>query len=345
MGAPPSRTTPDGQPWNYALLAPDQIDASRPEGDGALRLLLARVDKMFDEYDAIRIDHPHGLVCPWVYRAGQANALFAVQHGARLHSSPDLPDHPRLARFAIAGPEQLRRTVPRFADDWVGNLRPEQIDRYAIFFDAMVASARAHGRAAQALVCEVLSTLPRPLKAVLDRHGLGRFRVVQKANLVDASDVYRPENARPEDWIMLGNHDTQPIWNVVRVWGRTDKRDRWSSHLAARLGLDGKDLAQRPGLLIHAIFADMLASKAENVYVFFTDLLGFDRAYNVPGTVNEDNWSLRLGPEFERDYRARLARDEALNLPKALGGRGPEFHRSHAELITALEKLATPDGP
>jgi 4-alpha-glucanotransferase len=348
MGAPPSRTTPEGQPWNYALLDPNQTDLGAVEHGGAMRLLLGRVDKMFDEYDAVRIDHPHGLVCPWVYRAGQPDPLFAVQHGARLHCSPDLPDHPELARFAIVGPAQLRRTVPRYADDWVEALRPEQIDRYAIFFDAMVASARNHGRDARAIVCEILSTLPRPLEAVLKRHGLGRFRVVQKANLDDASDVYRPENARPEDWIMAGNHDTPPIWNLVRAWAGSDKLDRWACHLASRLGLDAKEFAGRPGLLVHAIFADLFASKAENAYVFFTDLFGFDRSYNVPGTVGDENWSLRLSLGFARDYADRVARDHALNLPKALamafGGRGPEFRRAHADLIAELERLATAMG-
>ena len=344
MGAPPSRTTPEGQAWNYALLDPSQADAATPGRDGALRLLLARVDKLFDEADAIRLDHPHGLVCPWAYRAGQTDPVSAVQHGARLHAAPDLPDHPELARFAIVDPEQLDRSLPRYADDWERDLRPEQIDRYAVFFDAMVASARNHCRDKRDIVCEVLSTLPRPLAVMLERHGLGRFRVVQKANLDDASDVYRPENARPEDWIMAGNHDTPPIWSVVETWAASDKRERWAAHLAARLGTDRRDLCAQPGALVHALFAEMFASAAENASVFFTDLFGFREPYNVPGTISDDNWSLRLGPDFERDYAAKRARGEALNLPRALamafGGRGPEFRRAHTELVAELERLS-----
>jgi 4-alpha-glucanotransferase len=345
MGAPPSRTTPEGQAWNYALLDPSQTDASSEARGGALHLLLARTNKMFGEYDAIRLDHPHGLVCPWAYRARQIDAIAAVQHGARLRGSPDLPDHPELARYAIALPGQLQRTLPRYADDWEMNLRPEQIDRYAVFFDAMVASAKEHGRDPHAIVCEVLSTLPRPLAAVLARHGLGRFRVVQKANLDDASDVYRPDNARPEDWIMAGNHDTPPIWSVVRTWAATDKRERWAAHLATLLGMDARELLAQPGALVHALFAEMLASPAENVSVFFTDLFGFEAPYNVPGTISDDNWSLRLGPDFERDYAENVARGQALDLPRALalafGGRGPEFRRAHAGLVSELERMAT----
>ena len=61
MGAPPSRTNPEGQPWNYPVLDPDQYATRVRE------LVTLRADKSFDEYDSLRIDHPHGLICPWVY--------------------------------------------------------------------------------------------------------------------------------------------------------------------------------------------------------------------------------------------------------------------------------------
>jgi 4-alpha-glucanotransferase len=57
MGAPPSRTNPRGQPWGYPVV------------DGparALALSVARLERLLLDFDGIRIDHPHGLVCPWV---------------------------------------------------------------------------------------------------------------------------------------------------------------------------------------------------------------------------------------------------------------------------------------
>jgi 4-alpha-glucanotransferase len=348
LGAPPSRTAPAGQAWNYPVLDPGQADRARPERSTALRLLLARVDKLYGEYDAIRIDHPHGLVCPWVYRANQPDPITAVQQGARLHAAPDLPDHPALAKYAIALPEQIDRSLPRYADDWERDLRPAQIDRYAMLFDAMVESARQHGREAHAIVCEVLSTLPRPLAAVLARHALGRFRVVTKTKLDDPSDVYRPENARPEDWMMAANHDTPPVWSIVETWRSSNRRERWAAHLGARLGTAAPALLAQPGALVHALFAEMFASAAENFQIFFTDLFGLLAPYNVPGTISDNNWSLRLGPGFERDYREEVARGQALSLPRALamamGGRGTEFRRAHAQLVAELERLAMNPG-
>ncbi|WP_304503324.1 hypothetical protein [Corallococcus soli] len=166
---------------------------------------------MLSEYDGLRIDHPHGLVCPWVYRAGQADPLRAVQGGARLFSSPDLPDHPELARYAIVAPEQLDRARARHADGWVKSLTPEQVGRYARLFDTVVRAARERGRAREDVLCEVLSTLPFELSQVMARDGLGRFRVTQKADLDNPADVYRSENASPRGL----DHGGQPRHEVA----------------------------------------------------------------------------------------------------------------------------------
>src|SRR5262249_57885645 len=119
----------------------------------------------------------------------------------------------------------------RWADDWVTDLEPDQVRSYAVLLDAVVAAAGG----TENVVCEVLSTLPTPLARVLATHGLGRFRVTQKAVLSDPSDVYRSENARPEDWVMVSTHDTHPIWAVVETWGRAGEVRTRAEYLAARL--------------------------------------------------------------------------------------------------------------
>lgn len=313
MGAPPSRTNPDGQPWGYPVLDPAQYA-------GAARdLVVARADKAFAEYDSLRIDHPHGLVCPWVYRSDTIDPGQTVRHGARLYESPDLPDHPGLAGYAIARPEQIDRTLPRYANDWVRGLDDGQKDRYAALLDRIVEAAERHGRSRVDLSCEVLSTLPAPLAAMLERHGLGRWRVTQKANLDDASDVYRTENAGPRDWVMLGNHDTAPIITVIRNWPAA-KRDAWARHLTARLRLDsaGQQRLAQDGFVATAMLAELFVSPAENVSIFFADLFGIEERFNVPGVVADDNWALRLPADFETLHANRLASNAALDLPLAI---------------------------
>lgn len=346
LGAPPSRTNLEGQPWSYPVLDPDQYGT--PQAPGPVqRFVRARLRKLLDEFDGVRIDHPHGLVCPWVYRAADPDPLRAVQGGARLFDSPDLPEHPRLMKYAIARPEQLSRELPRYDDAWVRELKPEQVDRYALLLDAILDEARD-----REVLCEVLSTMPHPLRRVMERHELGRFRVTQKADLSRPTDVYRSENAAPADWIMLGNHDTPPIWLLAERWHREGKpASAQAAYLAERLEPDperraalAEQLAASPHRLVQARFADLFASRAEHVQVFFADLLGLKEIYNRPGVLDDENWSLRVPQDYAALYRERLRSDAALNLPLALAmalrSRGPDVVARHTDLIARLDDLA-----
>ena len=355
LGAPPSRTNPEGQPWGLGVLDPSLYRAAGEGGaEGpALEFIAARIDRLLDGFDGLRVDHPHGLVCPWVYRVDDeagalGDALRAVQHGARLFASPDLPDHPALARYAIAGPEQLDRGADRWADGWVRELEPAQVDAYAVLVDAVVERARLRGLPPSAIACEVLSTLPRPLAHVLTRHGLGRFRVTQKADVSDPDDVYRGENAKPEDWIMMGNHDTAPIWSLADGWRGTDHGRARATYLAKRLRPDGdsaalaEELALDPRKMVHGELAAALASPARHVMIYFTDLFGMRERYNAPGVVDDVNWTLRLPPDFAARYRADVSRGEALcmrtALALALRARGAALTPEQADLATRLDE-------
>jgi hypothetical protein len=279
----------------------------------------------------------------------------AVRAGARLFSAPE---HPAFARWAIARPGQIEMGRSPYADDRVRELTAEQVDRYAILFDAFVAEARLQGRGPQDIVPEVLSTQPYPVARVLQRHRLGRFRVTQKASLNDALDVYRGENARPEDWIMAGTHDTAPIWRVAEAWLREGTATPHALYLASRLVPEegarsawARKVAASPRALARAQLADLFVGPARNVMIFFADLLGLRDVYNRPGTVSDENWSLRVPPDFAEAH-ARAAREgSALDLPAALAAamraRGLDFARAHASLVTALERSAgpAPDAP
>ncbi len=348
MGAPPSRTNIEGQPWNYPVLDPALYRDPHGGPGPALLFVAERLGKMLTEFDGLRLDHPHGLVCPWVYRADDPDSYHAVQNGARLFSSPDLPDHPDLARHAIVHQDQCNRARPCYADDWVRELTPEQESCYAVVMDALMDQVRSHGRRREDILCEVLSTETLPLRRVRLRHGLGRFRVTQKADLADPADVYRGENAQPEDWIMVGNHDTPPIWRLAKDWQGRQEGVRQAAYLARRLRPDASEplasvLAGDYRKLAHAKLADLFLSPARHVMVFFADLLGREDVYNVPGTSNEDNWTLRVPPDFARRYADARLCGEALNLHAALAlalRARAETARARPELIARLEARA-----
>jgi 4-alpha-glucanotransferase len=328
MGAPPSRTNPGGQPWGYPVLDPALYFAPASRAPGpALALLITRVDRMLRDFDGLRIDHPHGLVCPWVYAAGDPDPAAAVQRGARLFCSPNLPEHPRLAPLAIPGADQISADpgIARYADDWVRSLRDDQVARYGALFDAVVERVAAAGRRTEDIVCEVLSTWPYPLRRVMERHHLGRFCVTQKADMTRPDDVYRSENASERDWIMVGNHDTAPLWRLADAWHGTAAASERALYLAARLAPSEGErarlahwIAAHPRHLCQAMFADLFVGKARRVSIFYADLLGFRDVYNRPGIVDASNWRLRLPSDFADVYRRRLHDGDALNLPFAL---------------------------
>lgn len=325
MGAPPSRTNPLGQPWNYPLLDPGKYStAERKEGAGLL-FVRRRLQKMAGEFDGLRLDHPHGLICPWVYWANQLDPWQAVQHGARLFASPNLPDHPGLAPLAIVRPEQLNHELPRYADGWVADLGPEQLERYGALFAAMVDTLNGQWHGRGEIICEVLSTQPYPVQQVLRRYGLGRMRVTQKADLANPADVYRSENARAEDWLMLGNHDTPPIWQVADHWSADGSARQQAEYLARRLAIPAAERSawidyhrHNAAALVQAKFADLFLGPAQNIMVFFVDLFGGKISYNRPGTVGGDNWRLRVREDYKKHYAEKLSTNEALNIPRAL---------------------------
>jgi 4-alpha-glucanotransferase len=363
MGAPPSRTNPEGQPWGYPVLDPCQYvmeegrdNASRRKGK-AVDFVSARAQKMLAEFDGLRIDHPHGFVCPWVYQADDPDPLQAVKNGARLFSSPNFPDHGDLAEWAIALPDQLTKDskVPRYADNWVTDLTDAQVERYSILVDCIVAafdkySEPAGASSAQAgdVVCEVLSTCPYPLKRVLERHHLGRFCVTQKADLTNPADLYRSENAKLEDLIMVANHDTKPIWLLVDEWFQSGQHDKRAAYLAERLEPRPEERSRFAAVLTaskekfaQAMFADLFASPAGSVSIFFADLLGSKEIYNRPGTISSTNWSSRVPRDYQRSYKGDASTGKALNLPRALSmalrARYPEPDPDMAALISRLE--------
>jgi 4-alpha-glucanotransferase len=316
MGAPPSRTNPNGQAWGFPVFDPRVA--------GAAEFLAMRFARVLDGMQGVRVDHPHGWVCPWVYRNDDPDPVRAVQRGARLHESPDLPDHPELAAFARVRPEQLDRSLPRHHDAWVRELEPDQVAAYAGAIDRIVELARAGGAGPGELMIEVLSTCPRPLAAVLARHGLGRYRVTQKARVDDPGDVYRSDRAAPADWVMIGNHDTPPLRAVIARWraeaehptgGEIARRARF---LGERLRLDPAWLAASDEALATALLAELFLGPARNALVFWVDLLGGSESYNRPGEVGGDNWSLRVPPDFEAAHARAVARGEAPRLATAL---------------------------
>jgi 4-alpha-glucanotransferase len=340
MGAPPSRTNPEGQPWGYPLL-----DPSEPLADA---FFAERVHKMLDEYDGVRLDHPHALVCPWAYRDDAADPLSAVQAGARLFctpaGSPPAAAHPALTSLAIPRIDQIDVAVAPHTDAWVRDLDDAQVARYARRVDVIVDALGSRGRGVDDVACEVLSTQPYPLARVLSRHGIGRFRVTQKTRVDDPRDVYHFDRAEPEDWVMVGTHDTPPLWGLLDAWSADGTARGRAQYLARRIGGDEAPaitrwIEARPRALGLLELAALFTTRARRVMLFISDWLGESSTYNRPGVIDDDNWTVRVPRDFAHIHRERQADASAFDAPAALAlalSQKPD----HRDLCRALARAA-----
>ena len=283
MGAPPSRTNPEGQPWGYPVLDPAQYGWRRARA----RCSRAWIRRSPSTTACASIIRTASCARGSIAQAARDPAA-AVREGARLFESPDLPDHPRSRRVRDRDrPNSSTAARPRHDDGWVRELDDEQCRRYAVLFDGRRRGRAPAGRARDDLSCEVLSTMPAAARARAPRAtGSAGWRVTQKANLDDPSDVYRTRERRSRG---LG-HARQPRHRAdlcadPRLVRRHARRSE-SRHLTARLASPpafARSLQTSDGRLATAMLAELFASRAENVSIFFADLFGIEERFNAPG--------------------------------------------------------------
>lgn len=347
LGCPPDYFSTEGQAWGFPVLNPDLLFNSNGSlGEGGT-LLKALYKKMFEENPGgVRIDHIVGLIDPWVYKKG---CRPKVEEGAgRLFSSPE---HPELVKFAIPSHDDLDWSMSAANELRVKNLTPKQIKLYGRLIEKIViAAAKEVGLDKDSIVCEDLGTLTNPVAAVMKDYDLLGMKLTQFVVPEMDAHPYRGKNIVKRSWAMVGTHDNQPasMWaeslvnthegylhakNLVDdVYPEADNKDE----LIVKLTKDVDFLAQTK-------LAEIFASEAENIQIFFTDYFGLKDVYNRPGTSGDENWSLRLPNDFKEVLCKNLKNNKALNLPLvlqiAIESRGKKFAKKNIELIKKLKEI------
>lgn len=340
LGCPPDVFSEDGQAWGFPVIDPDKL--FNPDGTpaGGGQVLKARFEKMFEENPGgVRIDHIIGLIDPFVYKR---ECLPKPEQGAsRLYSSPE---HDELKKYAIPHEENLNPEVGPENEKRVIGLSDEQVRQYsAILEKIVIRAAREKGIGREAIICEDLGTITNPVVQVMKYLGLSGLRVTEFVDPGDENHPYRVKNTEPRHWVMAGSHDNAPVSCWADELCRNNEIESHAATLAGDLGLDRQELVENRHKFITAKFAELFASPAENIQVFFPDFFGMRERYNMPGTSGSRNWSLRVPNNFECFYYKQLEKKEALNLPEALvialKARGNDFILRHKDLINKLEKL------
>lgn len=350
LGCPPDYFSKDGQAWGFPVVDPEKMfneDGSLGEAGELLKRLYK---KMFKENPGgVRIDHIVGLIDPWVYKAGKKP--MPEQGAGRLYSSPE---HGELSKYAIATMDDLNLELGSDKEKRVTKLTKDQIKKYGAMIEKIViAAAKEEGLNKDAIVCEDLGTLTFPVESVMKEYDLQGMRLTQFVKYEKPEHPYRCCNICPRSWAMVGTHDNEPISMWADSMVNTHEGYLHVVNLVDDMfsELEGKDrddlivkLTSDSKALMNVKLAEIFASKAENIQIFFTDFFGIKDTYNKPGTSGDANWSLRIPDNFEETYCSNLQGEGlALNVPlilkMAIEARGSKFAKKNEKLLKELEKL------
>ncbi|MCQ2739989.1 MAG: 4-alpha-glucanotransferase [bacterium] len=336
LGCPPDYFSKDGQAWGFPVMDPEKMfNQNGSLGEGGL-LMKNLFKKMFKENPGgVRIDHIVGLIDPWVYKAGRKP--MCEEGAGRLYSSPE---HPELAKYAIAKMEDLDWTLEADKEKRVKSLSDEQIKLYGRLIEKVVmAAAKECGLDKNAIVCEDLGTLTNPVDAVMKQYGLQGMRLTQFVVPEKPEHPYRCKNIGEHVWNMVGTHDNNPIASWAESMINTHEGYLHAKNLVEDLFAEAENkddiivrLTQDKDYLTFVKLTEIFASKARNVQIFFTDFFQIKETYNTPGTSGDQNWSLRLPNNFDSMEHIDLYKI----LKAAIIARGSEFASKNAALIEKL---------
>ncbi|MBO6272737.1 4-alpha-glucanotransferase [bacterium] len=336
LGCPPDYFSKDGQAWGFPVMDPEKMfneDGSLGEGGILMKNLYK---KMFKENPGgVRIDHIVGLIDPWVYKLGKKPMI--EQGAGRLYSSPN---HPELAKYSIAGVNDVDTTLEPDKEEYIKTLNHDQIKKYGRLIEKVViAAAKECGLNKNSIVCEDLGTLTNPVAAVMKEYKLQGMRLTQFVKPEKPEHPYRCKNIEENVWAMVGTHDNEPISFWAKSMINTEEGYLHVKNLVEDLyaEADNKDeliwnLTHDAEYLKKVKLSEIFASKAKNIQIFFTDFFNIDDVYNKPGTSGDANWSLRLPNNYMDLNKINLREILAM----AIKSRGSAFAKKHHKL---LEKL------
>ncbi len=179
-----------------------------------------------------------------------------------------------------------------------------------ILKDIVLKAANEAGLNSSNIIAEDLGYMPNNTKETLNNLGIGGICVTQWMN---GHDIW---HAPRNNAIMVSNHDTA---SAAELYPNKDERKNK--------------------------FIELFSSGAKNLQIFWTDMMGIRERYNMPGKTGDENWSLRLTPDFEDVYYKKLEENDALNIPEVIyeanKRRNPNFDEQNIELASSLKHWAS----
>lgn len=323
LGAPPDYFSSEGQRWGFAVLKPDLIfneDGSLGKGGEFLK---KRYEAIFKNCPGgVRIDHVIGLIDPFVYNKNER--YMTPANSGRLYSSP----------FKNAFEKYAKRNI----------------DEHAAVLEKIVFPAAAkYGIGKDKIICEDLGEITIPVRAVIDRLQLTGLSVTQ----FGASGYDAPAR----NVIMPGSHDNKSFIEYTdEFFKNAENSKHGKDHFLYKTHVLGSDtvtfnqdihkyreeIRADKKKFMTASFAELFTSPAQKVQIFFTDLFGIGKTYNVPGS-KKDCWTLRLTGDFEKLYYDNLSKGLGVNFPEliaiAIRHKGTAIAEKYKDLLRRLDKF------
>ena len=289
------------QLWGMSVVDPDKLfnkDGSLgPSGE----YLKTKLEKALSDSKNIRIDHAIGLVNPYLYEEN------TVQYAQR----PD--ENGNLVKYPIR--EKLHSGhISKLGIDKNGNFRK-------VLNKIILPTLKEHGINPKDVVWEDLGW---------DSTGVFYEEFKNKEHLNGISGLMwnKGTEAPKDNWAYIGCHDNPPLQQMINDKSLTNQEPWKVDYLAQSMYPADYQYQERmqfrekiksnPKEYMKAKFADLMNS-TKKIQISFMDFFGVNQQYNKPGTVGNQNWTLRLNPNYKDTYYKSLSSDDnAINMPEIL---------------------------
>lgn len=313
------------QAWDSPILHPRKLfkGANRELGKAG-EFLKDKIDNALEFCENLRVDHVMGLIEP-----------FVIENSSIVYSERDENGKRKIINDPSKNPvncqymSEMKTPDGKPLDDYKnyscdftheGGYKTYHSN---IMNDIVLPILKQHGLDKNTPIWEDLCSRPEAFNKV--------FYDDLKIPGITQLEWSKVEGHSDKDWYLIGSHDSIPALQMIkRSWTKNDQS--WNPlYLAGYLHQSPDRTEERKEYCekianddkerVKAKFAELLTTK--KFQISFSDLFGITEdkiVYNIGGETNENNWKLRLPPDFIDKYYENLASDSptAINIPEVL---------------------------
>lgn len=321
----------ENQLWDGYVINPKTLfNQDGTLGKGGM-LLKQKFASLLETYQNIRIDHALGLVNPWIYDKNKIEIIKNTEGKiiqTNAYGAP-LSKYGKPNGYSVNGwDDKITQNIYKELNNRVEkapNLDPE--GNYLKVLEKIILPIfKEKGLDPNDAVWETLGHPPDYFNEIFK----------EKLKLSEISDLKweKGQTAPSKNWFLISSHDDPPFSQIVGKKYLQENRS-WATnpfYLIGYLHPEKTDsqkgvlidsLEKKPSNLLYAKYEDMIRS-GEKIQISFMDFFGLSKTYNKKGSVDKNNWRLRLNKDYQQDFYRNLelqgAEEEtkgvALNLPK-----------------------------